>query len=98
MMGNIITSVVNNQTTALQLSLSVLLNQKRKLVDQFHNFGDTSSYNELRRFKISCASLMANLPRLRLFDSTNGLVQVVTDNFDTEISSHNRQNQPMYWQ
>jgi len=49
MMGNIITSVVNNQTTALQLSLSVLLNQKRKLVDQFHNFGITSSYNELRR-------------------------------------------------
>ena len=91
MMGNIITSVVNNQTIALQLSLSVLLNQKRKLVDQFHNFGVTSSYNELQRFKISCASSIENLPSLRLFDSTNGLVQVVADNFDTEISSQNGQ-------
>jgi len=34
---------------------------------------------------------MANLPRLRLFDSTNGLVQVVADKFDTEISSQNGQ-------
>ena len=29
---------------------------------------------------------MANLPRLGLFDTKNGLVQVVADNFDTEIS------------
>ena len=34
---------------------------------------------------------MAKLPRLGLFDSTNGLVQVVADNFDTEISSQNGQ-------
>jgi len=91
MMGNNITRVVNNQTTALLLSLSVLLNQKRKLVDQFHNFGVTSSYNELWRLKFSSASSMANLPWLRLFDSTNGLVQVVADNFDTKISSQNGQ-------
>lgn len=74
-----------------QISLSVLLNQKRMLVDQFHDFGVTSSYNELRRFKILCASSMANSPRLGLFDSINGLIQVVADNFDTEISSQNGQ-------
>ena len=34
---------------------------------------------------------MANVLQLRLFDSTNGLVQVVVDNFDTEISSQNWQ-------
>ena len=34
---------------------------------------------------------MANVPQLGLFDSTNGLVQVVADNFDTEISSQNGQ-------
>jgi len=48
MMGSIVISVVNNQTTTLQLSLSVLLNQKHKLIDQFHNFGVTSTYNELQ--------------------------------------------------
>ena len=91
MIGNIVTSAVNSKATCLQISLSVLLGQKRKLVDQFHNSGVTSSYNELRRFKISCASSMANSPRLGLFDSTNELIQVVADNFDTEISSQNGQ-------
>jgi len=80
MMGSIVTSVVNNQTTILQLSLSVLLNQKHKLIDHV-----TSSYNELQQFKVSCASSMATLLRLGSFDSTNGLVQVVADSFDTEI-------------
>ena len=91
MIGNIVTSAVNFQATCLQLALSVELNQRQKLVDLFHDFGITSSYNELRRFKISCASSMANVPRLGLFASTNGLVQVVADNFDTEISSQNGQ-------
>ena len=91
MIGNIVMSVVNSRATCLQISLGVLLNQKRKLVDQFHDFGVTSSYNELRRFKISCASTMANSPRLGLFDSKKGLVQVVADNYDTEISSQNGQ-------
>jgi len=34
---------------------------------------------------------MVNLPRLGLFDSTKGLVQVVANNFDAEISSQNGQ-------
>ena len=34
---------------------------------------------------------MANSPTLGLFDSANGLIQVVADNFDTEISSQNGQ-------
>ena len=88
MIGNI---VMSGRATCLQISLGVLLNQKCKLVDQFHDFGVTSSYNELRRFKISCASTMANSPRLGLFDSKKGLVQVVADNYDTEISSQNGQ-------
>jgi len=87
MMGNIVTSVVNTKTTTLQLSLSVLLNQKHKLIDKFHNFDVTSSYNELQWLKVSFVGSVATLPRLGLFDSTNGLVKVVVDNFDTKISS-----------
>jgi hypothetical protein len=34
---------------------------------------------------------MANSPRLGLFDSKKGLIQVVADNFDTKISSRNGQ-------
>ena len=44
----------------------------------------------MRRFRISAASKMANSTNgLVNFDCTNGLVQVVADNFDTEISSQN---------
>ena len=66
MIGNIVTSAVNFQATCLQIALSVELNQRRKLVDLFHDFGITSSYNELRRFKISCASSMVNVPSIRI--------------------------------
>jgi hypothetical protein len=48
MIGSIVMSAVNSRATCLQISLGVLLNQKQKLVDQFHNFGVTPSYNELR--------------------------------------------------
>ena len=94
MIGNIVTSVVNNQITSLQLSLSVSLNKKRKLVDQLHNFGITSSLPHTMNCddsKFHVPVQWQNLPRLRLFDSTNGLVQVVPDNFDAEISSQNGQ-------
>ena len=43
-------------------------------------------------------SSMANVPQLGLFDSTNGLVQVVADNFDTEILPKMGRNQHMVWQ
>ena len=90
MIGNIITSLVNNQSTALQVALSILLGPNKSLVEQFNNFGVTCTYNEYRRFKISAASEMANAPhKLGNFDSTNGLVQVVADNFHTQISSQN---------
>ena len=50
MIGHIVLSSVCNQATTLQLALSVLVNQQRNILDQLHNFGVTSSYNELRRF------------------------------------------------
>lgn len=63
MIGNIVTRVVAGQATHLHISLSVLLNQHRKLVDEFHNFGVTFSYNELRRFRISAASSVTKASR-----------------------------------
>lgn len=50
MVGHIVLSSVCNQATTLQLALSVLINQQRSILEQFHNFGVTSSYIELRRF------------------------------------------------
>ncbi|KAL8560458.1 hypothetical protein ACOMHN_054361 [Nucella lapillus] len=90
MIGHIVTSAVNSYFTSLQLAVSVLLSRQRKVIEQLHDFGVTSSYDELRRFRISAATAMASVPRgLAQFDSSHGLVQVVADNFDTQISSQN---------
>jgi len=51
-----------------------------------------SSYNELRRLRISAAVAVAKEEHgLAQFDSKNGLVQVVADNIVTQISSQNAQ-------
>ena len=55
MIGQIVTGAVHGQSTSLQLTLTVLLNPQKHLVDQFHKFGVTSSYDELWRFRISVA-------------------------------------------
>ena len=51
MIGHIIRGAVSGQATPLQLGLGVLLNQQRSVIDQLYNYGITSSYNEVRRFK-----------------------------------------------
>ena len=65
----------------------VRLNQKRNISDQLHEFGVTASYNELRRSRISAAVAAQNERRgLTQFESQTGLVLVIADNFDAEIS------------
>ena len=92
MIGHIVTSAVSSYFTNLQLGLSVLLSRQRKFIDELHTYGVTTSYNELRRFRCSAADAMASVPRgLAHFDSKHGLVQVVADNFDAQISSPNGQ-------
>ena len=58
LIGNIITSFVSKQFTPLQIALSVLLGRHHKTIDTLYAYGLTSTYDELRRFKISAASDM----------------------------------------
>ena len=82
---NMPTSLANNQSTMLQVALSIYLGQNKSLIKQFNNVGITCTYNKYQRFKISAASEMAKAPYwLGNFDCTNGLVQVVADNFDMQ--------------
>jgi len=51
-----------------------------------------SPYNELRRFRISAAAAVAkDEQNLAQFDSKNGLVQVIAENSDTQMSSQHGQ-------
>ena len=89
LIGSIVTSIINNQPTSLQVALGVLVREK-KLLEQFCDNGVTCTYKEVLRFKSSAAVAAANEYSLQgLNDSSNGLVQVVEDNFDANISSQN---------
>ena len=62
------------------------------MINYFHKFNVTSSYEELRRCCISAAQSVAKNPQgASQFSSENGLVQVVVDNFDAQIASQNGQ-------
>ena len=60
MIGQIVTSIVRNAFTSLQLGLNVLLNCQKKIVEDLHAFRVTTSYQELRRLRCSAASAMAS--------------------------------------
>ena len=55
LIGNILTGMITNQATTLQIALGVLLRDK-SVMDQFHDCGITCTYNEVLRFKASAAS------------------------------------------
>ena len=85
--GHIVTSAITGHATILQIALSVRLDQKRNISDQLREFGVTASHNELRRFRISAAVAARNERRaLALYKSQTGLVQVIADTFDAQIS------------
>ena len=89
LIGSIITNIVTNQSTTLQIALAVVINRK-SLIEQLYNFRVTCSYVEVLRFKSSAAVAAVKDTNIRGMDnSSNGLVQVVSDNFDATISSQN---------
>ena len=60
------------------------------LVSNMSELGVSCSYDELLRFKKSAAVAAATSPALQgISDSDSGLIQVVVDNFDADISSQN---------
>ena len=90
MIGNIITSIVRNQPTDLQVALSVLLQNSKSLINTFHDYGVTCSYDEMHRFKKSAAlTALTNVDSCGLESRNEGLIQVVVDNFDADIASQN---------
>ena len=89
LIGNIVTSIVSNRATTLQIDLAILAN-KPQLVEHLYDYGITCSPDEMRRFKVSAAASCAKDNATSVFTGkTGGLVQTVIDNFDTTISSQN---------
>ncbi len=77
LIANIITSVLANHPTDLQISLAVLLRESKELVKTINSFGVTCTYDELLRFKKSVAVEAAKSAAVTAFNVEDGLVQVV---------------------
>ena len=89
MIGNIVTSIVTNRHTPLQVALGITAREK-SIIECLHNFRVTASYDEILRFKASAAHAAAKSQELMgIKESSSGLVQTIADNFDANISSQN---------
>ncbi len=89
-LASIITGSLSNHPTHLQVALGVLIRSSKELVNQLHAFGVTCSYDEVLRFKKSAALATTHDACLSgISNASGGLVQVVGDNFDADISSQN---------
>ena len=62
MIGNIITSVMKNSATHLQICLANLLKDSKELINSFHDFAVTCTHDEIRRFRQSAARAAATTP------------------------------------
>ena len=90
LIGNIVTYVVKNLATPLQIALAVFLMDSKEQVKAFSDFGVTCSYDELQRFKKSVAfTANANMYLSGLKSEVDGMIQGVGDNFDQQICSQN---------
>ena len=90
MIGNMITSTMKNLATPLQIGLTVLLHDAKQQINDFHKFGVTCSYDEIRRFKRSAATAANKEMSLEgLCSRTQGMIQGLGDNFDQDIASQN---------
>ena len=90
LIANIITSVLSNKPTHLQIALGNLLRDSKSLINRLYQFRVTCSYDEILRFKKSAALAATKDIKLSWINHGGlGLIQAVADNFDADISSQN---------
>ena len=90
LIGSMLTSVIHNFSTPLQIALGILVHSK-KIIQHLFDYKVTCSYDEFRRYKKSSA--VARYTRLKAEEKNpvaiSGLIQHIVDNFDAEMSSPN---------
>ena len=91
LIGNIVTSIISNNPTNLQIALGNLIRDSKSLINQMYQFGVTCSYDEILQFKKSAALAATNDIQLSgIHEGDGGLIQTLVDNFNADISSQNR--------
>ena len=74
----------------LQIALGILTRDSKKIVDKLNDYKVTSSYDEVARFKKAAAlAAFTDTCVQGITDARTGLIQIIFDNFDADISSTN---------
>ena len=93
LIGGMVTSVVQNKPTQLQLALGILLRHSKTILNHLYKYRVTCSYDEVLRFKKSAALNSSKGGWVNGVPKNNSLLQVISDNFDADISSQNGKSQ-----
>jgi len=84
LIGSIVTNVVNNHPTNLQISLALKMGESKQLVNSVYGYGVTCTYSELRRLRKSAAlTAVQDKTMTGISNAEDGLVQVIVDNMLT---------------
>ena len=82
LIGSMVTGVMKNHPTGLQITLGIKMRRSKNL----QKYGVTCAYDEVRRLKNLAAKATTMEPSLPgLSTSSSSLVQVIVDNFDTDL-------------
>ena len=97
----IVKPALTNSFTQLQLALGILVHEKN-LIEHLHKYGITSTYHDVKRYKISAAVEIDE--KGEELQSSDGIIQVVSDNYlqnglkvthsNQTLSSHNHRASP----
>ena len=88
MISSIITSIITTKPTMFQVGFSLVVHHKH-IIEHLHEYRVASSYHEVHRFKISSAASNTEISRLTDFTVKNGLIQVISDNFEAHMHTQN---------
>ena len=98
MIGNVITCMVTNTYTSLQIVLDITVRQK-SVIECSHTCGVTSSHDEILRFKASAAHGAAgNQELVCIRPGSEVLVQCVADNLMQTYRHRMGYSPLMHWQ
>lgn len=85
MVRHIVTNVVKDQSTDLQMANGVLLRSSKAILGYMYDFRIKCTYDALR-FKKSAAIVATDKMRIQgLQDLSNGMSQAIVDNFNGDI-------------
>ena len=85
LLGSMITSKVTSKVAILQVAIGLLVNEKI-LIQALYDYGVASSYDDIRRFRIS-AAYPSRMEQKSL--TVNLVVQGSSDNFDVGLNTQN---------